>query len=712
MQPNTTTDSEQQLNSPTPSADTVVFNLQLDDSALLTLVHKPITDSEDYWQNTFGLKKVRSSNLNLWLPNHWKNKEVYDYQEDYLYQDPRIFVSVETICATVNARIPSPEVMPAQDGVISQQLASDLQKVCYAHSEMYRVNDLFAIATRSHLLKREGYVKLRYDPSVGEHGDVVPEFVAPEDLVVDMDARFGETPRFVAQKLRNRTMEELMTLFPDNQSGVKQLFGLALNAKPTPQQLGVKRNIWEVWFRYYDPDKESYGGGLAWVDDKFQFVLGKMRNPNFNYEDQYAKGKCSNLLDNPEPPFFGINSLNDGSSFIDLTSLVEQAATMQRILDKRGFQIVENADMAGSGLIFNTNMIKKEDVAKLIGAPDERIGVKGDVRAAVQRLPVPQLPQYVLEDKLDARAEIADIFATHDITRGQQSASKTLGQDVLQQNQDNGRMGATAKAVERMATKYYRYLVQMFKVYYTDEHWFKAVGEDGQFDRVMMKGDRIEDGVDIRVEAGSTMPVNKESQLQFVTELAPMGLVDPLTLYEVGAGSPLPSPKKMLERLLQFRTDPLGFMGKVQDEEFDRDAFMDIQLLLAGQMPKIRDEISPEYLSFFNKYMTSGTYIQTPDNIKAIFNVWLAKCQLQGRAQLQALMTQQDMPQQPPAGMSPGAPGAPPDPNAPPGAPQPGQPPQGAPAGMPPGAPPQGMPPPPPAAMPQPQPSYAAAPAG
>lgn len=694
MFPNIITDSEQQLNNPAPSTDTVVFNLQLDDNELLTLVHKPITDSEDYWQNTFGLKKVRSSNLNLWLPNHWKDKDVYDYQDDYLYQDPRIFVSVETICATVNSRIPSPEVMPAQDGVISQQLASDLQKVCYAHSEQYRINDLFAIATRSHLLKREGYIKLRYDPSVGEYGDVVPEFLPPEDVVIDMDARFGEVPRFVALKLRNRTAEELLTLFKDNQQAVKQLMGIAQNAKPSPEELGKKYNIWEVWFRYYDPDKESYGGGLAWVDDKFQYVLGKMRNPNWNYEDEYSKGTCSNLLDNPEPPIFGINSLNDGSSYIDLTSLVEQAASLQRILDKRGFQIVENADMAGSGFIFNTNMIKKEDVAKLIGAPDERVGVKGNVTQAIMRIPTPQLANYVVEDKLDARSEIADIFATHDITRGAQSQSKTLGQDVLQQNQDNSRMGAEAKAIERLATKYYRYLVQMFKVYYRDEHWFKAVGEDGQFDRIMMKGDRIEDGVDIRVEAGSTMPVNKESQLQFVTELAPLGLVDPLTLYEVGAGVALPSPKKMLERLLQFRTDPMGFMGKVQDDEFDRDAFMDIQLLLAAQMPQIRDEISPEYLDFFNKYMTSGTYIQQPDNIKAIFNVWLAKCQLQGQAQLAALMTQapQQQPMLPPGMAPPGAPGAPP------GAPQPPG------AAMPPGgpsyaaAPPQAMPQPAPAA--------------
>lgn len=640
-------DAELQLNNPTPSTDTVVFDLSLDDTELLTLIHKPLSDSEDYWENTFGLKAVRTSNVNLWLPNHWKNKEVYDYQEEYLYQDPRIFVSVETICATVNARIPQPEVMPAQDNVISQQMASDLQKVLFSHSQRYRINDIFATATRSAMLKRVGYVKLRFDKAIGDNGDIVPEHVLPEDMVVDQDARWGDTPRFYGQRLRNMTAQDLLVLFQDDPSRVYDLMGVngpstnGQTAKPTPEQLGKKYNIWEVWFRYYDTKEQKYGGGLAWIDDKYQHVLGKMRNPNWNYEEDYANGECSNFLDNPAPPFFHLNFFNDGSSFIDSTSLVEQAAPLQRILDRRGFQIMESAEMAGSGIVFNTQMIKKEDIARLSGAPDERVGVKGDVRAAFTRIAPPQLASYVIEDKLDARSEIADIFATHDITRGQQSAAKTLGQDMMQQNQDFSRMDTIARGVERMATAYDRYLVQMMKVYYKEEHYFKAVGEDGQFDFIMMRHDRIEDGTDVGVEASSTLPINKTTQMKFVTDLVPSGLVDPLTLYEVGAGQPMPSPKKMLERLLQFRTDPMNFMGKIQDEDFDREAFMDIQQLNAGQMPKTRDEISAEYIQFFNNYMVGGTYLtQTSDKIKELFTAWLGQCRAQAQIQVQAMMTQ------------------------------------------------------------------------
>lgn len=633
------------------TASPVIFDLQLDDKDLLSMIAKPMRDSEAYWNDTFNLKKVRETNMNLWLPNHWKDKDVYDYQEEYLYQDNRTFTSVETICSVVNSRIAQPNVMPGQDNVISKQIASDLQKVLYAHSEKYRTADLFRMSTRNLMLKRVGFIKLRFDTSVGEYGDIIPEHVSPEDIVVDQDARWGEVPRFIAQRIRNKTGEELIAMFPDERQGIYDLLGVSRrdtkgNLVAYKSQLGKKKNIWEVWFRYYDQPNKKYGGALAYVDENFQKVLGKMRNPNFNYEDETKNGMCSNLLDFPEPPFFPANYLNDGSSYIDLTTMVEQAAPLQRILDRRGFQIMENAEMAGSGLVFNTQMIKKGDIARLVGAPDERIGVKGDVTKAVMRIAPPILPNWVIEDKADARNEMDNIFATHDISRGEQSGNKTLGQDQMQQSQDYTRMDDVARAVERQGSNYYRYLVQMMKVYWTEEHWMWATGEDGQYDHVMMKSDIIEDGIDVSVDANSTLPPNKKSQLSFAGELAPLGLIDPLSLYEVGSGGVLPSPKKMMERLIKWKTDPMSFTSDMQTDEIDRNAFMDIQILLRGESPKPRDEITPEYLKFLNNYMTSsGDFMKQDDKIKALFANWARLCNQIAQKQLAAMMSQMPSPE-------------------------------------------------------------------
>jgi len=617
-----------------------IFDLKLDDDDLLALIKKPLTESETYWESEVGLKQIREDNMNLWLPNHWKNKDVYDYQEENLYQDPRIFISVETITSIVNSRIPNVDVMPGQDTVVSEQAAKDLSKTLFAHADKFRTLDLFRIAARNLLLKRIGYLKLRWDPLAGKNGEIVPDSIPPEDIVVDRDARYGDNPRFIAHKVRNKTLEELIAMFPESKQKILEMAGIGRfdkkgNRVAYKSQLAQKKDIWEVWFHYYE---DGYQSAVAWVDVSYQYVIGKIRNPNWNYEDE--EGFTGNFLDQPIPPIFPINYLNDGTSYIDLTSMVEQAAPLQRILDRRGFQIMENADMAGSGLVFNTQMIDKADVAKLVGSPDERIGVKGSVRDAVARIAPPPLPSYVIEDKLDARNEIDNVFATQEVTRGERSGNKTLGQDQMQREQNYTRLDDISRAMERVATFYNRYLVQMMKVHYTEEHYFKAVGEDGKFDYLVMKQDSIEDGIDIKVGVGSMLPINKQRQADAVESLVQMGLIDPLSVYEVLAGGNLASPQKLLERYLLFKTDPIAFMGKVKEDEFSREAFMDIQILNRGEMPRPRDEIAPEYLGFMNQYMLGGDFEKQPDLVKQLYVEWMKVSSAQAQKQLQALMTQ------------------------------------------------------------------------
>jgi len=617
-----------------------IFDLKLDDDDLLALIKKPLTESETYWESEVGLKQIREDNMNLWLPNHWKNKDVYDYQEENLYQDPRIFISVETITSIVNSRIPNVDVMPGQDTVVSEQAAKDLSKTLFAHADKFRTLDLFRIAARNLLLKRIGYLKLRWDPLAGKNGEIVPDSIPPEDIVVDKDARYGDNPRFIAHKVRNKTLEELIAMFPESKQKILEMAGIGRfdkkgNRVAYKSQLAQKKDIWEVWFHYYE---DGYQSAVAWVDVSYQYVIGKIRNPNWNYEDE--EGFTGNFLDQPIPPIFPINYLNDGTSYIDLTSMVEQAAPLQRILDRRGFQIMENADMAGSGLVFNTQMIDKADVAKLVGSPDERIGVKGSVRDAVARIAPPPLPSYVIEDKLDARNEIDNVFATQEVTRGERSGNKTLGQDQMQREQNYTRLDDISRAMERVATFYNRYLVQMMKVHYTEEHYFKAVGEDGKFDYLVMKQDSIEDGIDIKVGVGSMLPINKQRQADAVESLVQMGLIDPLSVYEVLAGGNLASPQKLLERYLLFKTDPIAFMGKVKEDEFSREAFMDIQILNRGEMPRPRDEIAPEYLGFMNQYMLGGDFEKQPDLVKQLYVEWMKVSSAQAQKQLQALMTQ------------------------------------------------------------------------
>lgn len=618
----------------------VLVDIDKSDSEILDMIRTPYQESEKYWNKTFGLTKVFRDNVKYWKPDFWKDKDTYDYQEDYLYQDNRIFTSIETVCSVVNSRIPQPEVMPAQSTTMSIQVAKDLQKTLYSYVKKYRIMDLFKLSVRSLLIKRIGYLKLRFDESSGKNGDIITEFISPEDIVVDENARYGDVPRFISQKIKDKTIAEIIEMYPDSEAEILKMIGSSRQTKDGQpvlykSQLAKKKTIIESWVTYKEDGQVK--GALIVHDDNFQHVILKMRNPNFNYDDE--KGSTGNILDYPEPPFIPINHLNLGDSYIDHTSLIEQAKNLQDTLNRRGFQIMENAEQAGSGFIFNTDMISKTDMGKLTGSPDERVGVNGDVRAAVTRLTPPLLPNYVIEDKMDARNEIDNIFATHDISRGQKSNNKTLGQDLLQQQQDYTRMDEIARSAERQAALYYRYLTQMMKVYYTEEHWFKVTGEDGQFDLVAMKNDFIEDGIDISVEAGSMLPINKATQEKWVETLMGGKLLDPLTIYEVASGGDLPGPKKMLERFMNYVTDPMGFLGQIKEDEVSREAFMDIQIMKRKKAPEPRDEYSPSYFNFINQYMTTGEFDSQPELVKQLFAAHLTYAKGIANRQLRMYMS-------------------------------------------------------------------------
>lgn len=636
--------------------DKSIYDIELKDEDLLKVLSTSIPESQSYWEEEFGNREARENNMKIWLPGHTDAEDYYDHQEGYIYENPRAFVDEQTATAMVNARMPEPDIMPAQDNIISICLAKDIQKTITSHNQKYETKEIFKMAYRNLGLKRIGVAKLRFDENIGKYGDIVPEHILPEDIVVSKDAKWNESPRLIAQKIRGVTGEDLLAMFPDKEQVIYEMLGCKGKKKngdlyAHKTQLAKTNDLWETWFKYFDEDLGLYSYGLAWVDSQFGYVIEKMRNPNWNYEDpvtnkmqggseQETDKMVSNILDAPEAPFFFMNMINDGSSFYDLTTLMEQARPMQRILDRRGFQIMDNSEQAGSGIIFNTEMINKKDIGKLVGAPDEKIGVKGNVSQAVMRIPPPMLPNYVMADKEEAKREIDNIFGTHDVTRGETSDNATLGQDRIQLGQDSTRLDEAGRAIERFATKYYRYLVQMMKVYYTEDHFFKAVGENGQFDFVVMRADLIEDGIDINVTAGSSLPINKAVQAKWVTDLANLGFIDPLTIFEVAHGGNLPKPTTMLERLVLWQNAPDQLLQKVRDDEFDRNALIDIQILNRAEMPKMRDEYTDGYFTFFNKYMTSGDFIKQPDQVKTMYVDHLRTAQEQAFEQLRAMEQQ------------------------------------------------------------------------
>jgi len=588
--------------------DSIFFDDSLPDDELVEALKKAIDKSESWWNSKdgFNLKEVRKKNVNLWLPKHLDSVELYEHEEENAYIDPRIFLSVETVISITAGRIPMPEVMPASDSSTSYVLAKDTQDGVNAWAQEYQLLDIIRSAIRTNMLERVGIIKLIFDENMGEDGDIRPILVDVGDIIVDKDAKKGENPRFIAHR-QSKTVDEWVSMFPH----AKEKIYKALEIKRGVQSQRAKKEVmYETWFTWYDKKGKPQESVAHILKDK---VIAKIRHPHWIHEDEKLGDGDANILKYPEKPFFAINHLNLGKHWIDETSLVEQAASLQRILEKRGRQLAQNADDASGGMVINAGMIDSTDAAKLTGDPQEKIMVDGDVRAAAARLAPAQLPNYVLEDKYDHRSEIDNVFAVHKTTRGEDSKSKTLGQDVIQQNQDMTRHDDLIRSVEFMASRLYKYVVQMMKVHYTEEHMFRMSGDNGKFNFIMLKNDKIEDGIDIKVKSGSTLPMDKTALRRATAELSTAGLIDPLTMYETLG---FPEPQKMVERLIKYKSDPGAFVKDFKEEDYERDAFANIQIINNGMEAQEIKEPTAEYLNYYRKYMMTAEFQRQPQEIQ------------------------------------------------------------------------------------------------
>lgn len=592
--------------------------LELDEKDILRIIGKRVEEAEAFWNKELKLDEVRKRADEYYLGDTYTQDDLYDFQVPY--KNNRILTAVETLLPMLTSQIPLPVATEGRDTDESRELAKDLENVLVAKYDDFGVRRSFTRIGR-HLLmgKRVGILKYHFDPEAGEKqpdgtykGAIRVESVRPEKVVFDADASDPDNIPLIAEYM-TATIEELTVKFPEKKDEIYKEFGIVRGVK---SQLAKRVGYVEVWFSYLDSTGHNQEGVAYKLN---QLLLGSTKNPNWNYDEfeQMPDGKYKrlNYFDRPQKPYILVNHINTGKYVLDDTSLADQAQPLQDVLEKRGRQIVENADQASSGLVLNSNMISPEDAAKLIGDPSEKIMVDGDVREAAARLPYNMLPAYVINDKADARAEIDNIYGANSALRGEeQQGDKLLGAMVLSQRANSGRLQTITNAFEDACGREYGLypaLVQMMKVYWDEPEIVRYNPDDGKTRFIEWQSDKIEDGVRVRVKGGSAIPTDKQSKKNETVQLAP--LLDPLTLAE---GMDWADAKGVAKRLVYYRFFMDKYLTEVLADDgsmVDSQAMADIHVLMQGQVPPVPEEPSKKYIATLDRFLSSAGFQQIAD---------------------------------------------------------------------------------------------------
>jgi len=620
------------------------LSLGMSDGDIARAIGNRVEASEAFWNKEIDLDKVRDENEKFWLGTYFDSSKLHDFQVPY--KDNRIFTSIETLIPLAVAKAPQPTVTEAYDTEASRELARNIEKwLMGKYEDLYLLGKFHMVARHLLIGYRNAVMKYRWDTSIGQlqedgtrFGDIAVEVKRPQRVVIDAGAQDQDNIPLIGEYL-TATTDELCYQYPEKKDEIYRRMGGQAGVAVTNTRLGYL----EVWFDYHDK-KGKQQSAVAW---KLQdLVLGAMKNPNFNYDemeqDQTGRTQPLNFFDKPKKPYIIYSFLNIGRWVMDDTSLTEQAAELQKVLDKRGRQIVENADQANAGMVLNSDMIKSTEVAKLLGDPGEKLMVKGDVRMAATRLPINILPPYVMDDKVDARNEIDNIFSTHGAVRGEVTKSKTLGQDVLSQRGDASRIATLATAMEDGADRLYKGMVQMAKVMYDLPQLQRFDSPEGSTSFTEFSNQQIEPNIKIRVKSGSVLPEDKMAKKDETVQLMP--ILDPLTIAE---GMGWENPKEKAKRLLYYRVMPDRYIAEVLKIDGmgsgapDPSATQEIQLLNSGQNVPPQQNPTKEHIATHQAFIEAPEFQALPPEAQQLHLAHI-------KAEVQSLKDQMGMSEQRP----------------------------------------------------------------
>lgn len=576
-----------------------VLALDVNDKELIANFKRWENEAKAYWDDPKGrnLEARRKRNMDYWRGMQLDESKLYSYQIPYVQNE--LFVATETITAYTTSSDPTAEVLPEDDSTQSKVMAEDLEWALNVHSEKFKLAEKIEKAERNLYLKYVGVIKLYWDEN---KKDIIPKVVDPCNIVLDRACELGENPMFISETC-TATAQQIINMFPDKKDAFMSHIG---RVRSSSKLMSTVYAYKEVWFTQIDDDGETEC--VAWYMDGL--LLGKSKNPNYIYD---TKGvQVANYLPQARKPYVFFNYMNDGMHLVDDTSPFEQAIPLQDALNKRGRQIMENADTANSILVFKSGSISSDEAENITRDPNQilLLQTQGDnpVSSAYGEISPHLLPNYVINDKADIKNAIHSLMGTPSQFRGDDDGGGvgTLGEAQMVKAQSSGRQDAIVRALERGLDDYYKLLVQMMKVWYQDTKKFACRDNDGKFVCVELSRERIPDVAWVKVEHGTTMKQDKNRTEQIAMNLAQMGLIDPYNLFkDLG----MKNADQRYDTLVKYKMSPDALTSEIRAEMQNRQAYIDFACIMNGEDIKGHDDVDAEHILAHRTQITTDKFL-------------------------------------------------------------------------------------------------------
>jgi hypothetical protein len=502
-----------------------------------TLSETKIIELTSVWKRQYStyyteIEKSQKLAFEYWVGKHRTDNDsiisTAMFQPNDLV-DNVLFEAIETFLPIATRANPEP-LVTADPSEMGQQIAKDV-KVALAHeADIQKLRRKLAKGTRHWILNRLGVWKIGWDPLTES---IRTDVINPTKMGFDPDGYIDEGGFFRGEwtyEKKKQTAEKLTELFPKKKQFI---------IEKCQGKMGTKFEYYEWWY---------CGTDVFYTLD--QEVLGKFKNPNWNYDGKVkeidpvtgaeteVEVRGTNHFKEMSFPYVFLSIFSTGRQPHDDTSLIIQNISNQDRVNRRNRQVDKNVEGMNNGMVVSGKSFTEEQASQAAAALRRGVAIRvpdGDVGKAVARFAPTPIPQQVFEDRDDARNELRNIFGTSGSTPQGTENQDTVRGKIMVNQMDSSRIGGgITECIEQVADTIYNMWTQMMFVYYDQEHFFVSAGATSGAELVALKNDRFPmlKTLNITVKEGTLIPKDPLTQRNEAIDLWSQNAIDPLTFFK------------------------------------------------------------------------------------------------------------------------------------------------------------------------------------
>lgn len=269
-----------------------------------------------------------------------------------------------------------------------------------------------------------------------------------------------------------------------------------------------------------------------------------------------------NYFNFPRKPYIFASVFNYEKKPVGSTDLITQSIPLQDDIDETKRNITENARIVNGIVKVDSSVMSQEEAQKLTFQTGGIVYGAGVHQGVTRETGMP-LPNFVLENLNDSRNQIDDVMASSSAFRGVREGQETRGGRLALIDQSFLRLNEFVQVVDYLDGEIVDWFMQLGKLFFTEGHIAKIIGPNDARETIELTRDDFEDGVEVRIIAGKSLPEDRQFKYEQAQKDIELGILSKKDYLEIAGYN---NPNQLVKNKVIEEMNPPLSAGLSQEE--------------------------------------------------------------------------------------------------------------------------------------------------